>query len=411
MKTIAITVLMLMAFSGLSSADQTLMIFGNANMDGTIDQDDVSYLEGIISGKLEKTNLSDADCDGKIDQKDVQQVSAIISGKAESISLIDGSGRTVTVKTPVQSAVPLNMRHACALVVLGGEDQVTGVDETVVERPALFPNLSTRQSVGKVKEPDVEKIISLHPDLVLTFTNSPLPELLESKLPNGTAVVRYDLSRAASVETEMRALGYLLGHQKKAEEYLKWYRETMDMVESRAADIPDGEHVRVFMEREMKSATGPSVRWAYANGTGYTDLCELAGGINIAAGQIAYNGDLETEYVISEDPEVIIGLSYQGGYKDGNRTAMEAYRHQISGVLGFEGTAAVKDGRVHIISGDFSIGPQLPLGAAAVARWLYPDLFEDLNTAELHRRFLTDFMGVSFDPEKDGVFCYPAEGC
>lgn len=50
------------------AADYTLGIFGNANMDDTIDEDDISYVEGIIDGTSEETQLADANYDGTIDE-------------------------------------------------------------------------------------------------------------------------------------------------------------------------------------------------------------------------------------------------------------------------------------------------------------------------------------------------------
>ena len=57
----------------------TLDIFGNANLDDTIDEMDVAYVEGVIKGTNTATNLSDANFDGKVDLQDVNQIEKIIS--------------------------------------------------------------------------------------------------------------------------------------------------------------------------------------------------------------------------------------------------------------------------------------------------------------------------------------------
>ena len=49
------------------AADFTLNIFGNANMDYIIDERDIAYIEDIIGGSKEPTDLADADGDGNID--------------------------------------------------------------------------------------------------------------------------------------------------------------------------------------------------------------------------------------------------------------------------------------------------------------------------------------------------------
>lgn len=390
-----------------AESDFTLDIFGNANMDNTIDEADVALLGEIINGSKEATLLSDADLNGNVDDSDVQLVREIIKGNETEISLIDGVNRNLTLEMPLEKILPMNMRQAIAVVVLGGEEKVIGVDNTVAERKKLFPQLSLLPSVGAVSEPDVEKIVSLKPDLVITFTNAPMPDKLDDKLPEEIAVVRFDLSRASSLEEEMAVLGYLLGDMNSSQKYLKWYDRYINVIEETASKIPEDDKVKVLMEREKSSDSGPSVRWAYANETGFTDLADLAGGVNIASGRMANQGDLETEFVIEKDPQVIIGLSYKGGYKSNNLTPMKAYYDEIRSVEGFGNLSAVKNGQVHIISGDFSIGPQLVVGVATVAKWLYPDEFQELDPVQAHKEFLSDLMNLNYNPETDGAFVYP----
>ena len=65
-----------------SSGDITpgkLLIYGNADGDYDIDQDDVAYLEDIIAGKKEKTDMADANCDGDINQEDIDLVKKLIN--------------------------------------------------------------------------------------------------------------------------------------------------------------------------------------------------------------------------------------------------------------------------------------------------------------------------------------------
>jgi iron complex transport system substrate-binding protein len=74
---------------------------------------------------------------------------------------------------------------------------------------------------------------------------------------------------------------------------------------------------------------------------------------------------------------------------------------------GFALVDAVKDGRVYIISGDFSLGPQMTIGTVVVAKWLYPELFADLDPQAIHREFLKDFMDVDPEIAGEGAFVYP----
>jgi iron complex transport system substrate-binding protein len=390
------------------SADYTLQIFGNANMDGVVDEQDLEAVEAMIGGaEAAQTELSDADLDGDLDEDDLEQIRRIIRGDPAEVILIDSAGRVVTVKTPVRRIVPLHMRHATAVIVLGGEDSIVGVGSTVLERDLLFSNLLDRPSIGSHKEPDPEAIVELEPDLVITFTNLAPLDHLEDKLPPETPLLRFDLSMIETLKGEMMALGYLMGGREAVRSYEEWHDHYTGMVAERASTIPEEDRVRVFLEREKTTDIKPSVRWAYASDTGYTDLCDVAGGVNIAKMKIDYNGDVEAEWVIEENPDVIIGLTYSVGYQADDDASLGAYREGIMTVPGFDLVDAVKNDRVHVISGDFALGPQMTIGAVVVAKWLYPDLFSDIDPEGIHQEFLTEFMHVDYDLAEQGAFVYP----
>jgi iron complex transport system substrate-binding protein len=389
------------------AGDYTLQIFGNANMDDVIDEQDLDAVEAMIGGtEAAQTELSDADHDGDLDEDDLDLIGRIIRGDPANVTLIDSVGRVVTVKTPVKRIVPLHMRHAAAVIVLGGEDAIVGVGSTVLERDLLFSNLRDRPSVGFHREPDPEAIMELEPDLVITFTQTGPQDQLNDKLPPEVALVRFDFSMIETLKGEMMALGYLIGGREALMDYEEWHDRYTGTVLERVSEIPEEDRVRVFMERESPDKEA-SVRWAYASDTGYTDLCDVAGGVNIAKAKIDYNGDVESEWVMEENPEVIIGLSYSGGYNAEDDTLLGAYRDGIMSAPGFEFVDAVKNDRVYVISGDFSLGPQMTIGTVVVAKWLYPELFSDLDPEAIHQEFLRDFMGVDYDLAEHGAFVYP----
>jgi len=75
-----VTSLSVASISAVAS-DYTLGIFGNANMDDTINEDDIAYVEGIIEGTNEETEFADANNDREIDEGDIAQIEAIINGE------------------------------------------------------------------------------------------------------------------------------------------------------------------------------------------------------------------------------------------------------------------------------------------------------------------------------------------
>ncbi len=100
------------------ASDYTLGIFGNANMDDTIDELDIEYVRGIIAGTDEATELADANYDGRIDEDDIAQIELIIAGEEAELTIIDSSGRTITVTYPIESIVSLSHTSAEAIKIL-----------------------------------------------------------------------------------------------------------------------------------------------------------------------------------------------------------------------------------------------------------------------------------------------------
>ena len=79
MKNIILISVILLALIPVSDASSwTLEIFGNANLDDTIDEADVSYVEGILAGNNNSTDFADANHDGLVDDKDIEQIRSIM---------------------------------------------------------------------------------------------------------------------------------------------------------------------------------------------------------------------------------------------------------------------------------------------------------------------------------------------
>jgi iron complex transport system substrate-binding protein len=74
---------------------------------------------------------------------------------------------------------------------------------------------------------------------------------------------------------------------------------------------------------------------------------------------------------------------------------------------GWEHIKAVEDGKVYIETSDIDCGPQLFIVIAYMAKWFYPDIFEDLDPEAIHREYLTRFQRIDYDLDEHGIFVYP----
>jgi iron complex transport system substrate-binding protein len=178
---VGITMMLLLALPAAAS-DYTLGVFGNANEDDTINMQDVTYTELIILEYRDATELADAKYDGEIDILDMTQIALIILGREKELTILDANEESITVPMPVEGIVVLNTDVAEAIRALGAKDRIVGVTNGMTAATAFFPDLSTKQSIGKWYSPDIEEVLTLNPDVIFAFGSWPSKEKLEDKL-------------------------------------------------------------------------------------------------------------------------------------------------------------------------------------------------------------------------------------
>lgn len=405
------SVMMVSIMPGFASS--TLSIFGNANLDETIDEEDIAYVNGVIKGTNAPTNFSDANYDGKVDNLDLDQIEKIISSEEKALTLIDSAENIVTVKKPLGELVVLlgpilePMRS-----IKVDEDKIVGVGTYMKEDNVFYPEFNASQGLGSVSSPDYEAILELHPDTVWIYASvgsSSSYDEIQNKLaeidPNIT-VLRIDGYRPSNHVDEIRKMGYILGRRNESEEFIDFYSGVMDTVKERVETLSDEDKPKVYFEASPE--TDPYM--TCGEGAGYHEKIVLAGGYNIFSDLKDYPV-VDPEDVMKRDPDVIIIVARgKSGYKSDDMAELTRLRDQIMGRPELANVTAVRDGRVYVISNDLYGGAQHFIGVAYLAKWFYPELFEDLNPKSIHQEYLTRFQGLDYDLNEHGVFVYPAPG-
>ncbi|MCD4669569.1 MAG: ABC transporter substrate-binding protein, partial [Actinomycetia bacterium] len=83
-----------------------------------------------------------------------------------------------------------------------------------------------------------------------------------------------------------------------------------------------------------------------------------------------------------------------------------AMREDIMNNDVFKHTDAVKGEEIYLIESDL-IAFYWFISLQYMAKWFYPELFADLDPKAIHQEFLTEFQGLDYNLEKNGVFAYP----
>lgn len=400
----------LLAVMPTFASDYTIEIFGNADMDDTIDEKDIAYVEGIIKGTNAPTNFSDANYDGVIDAQDVEQIERIISGDQARLVLLDSAGKVVKIKTPVERIIPVNRNAAEALRSIKTTDRIVAVSDTALTDRSYFPEFLHIVSVGSGKMPDFEKILKQNPDLVIYYgtqwtTNyETINDTLKKANPD-ISVIGLDCFKPETYVQDIMKLGYIVGRVKESEEFADWYNDKIDKIENVIKDIPD--------EAKPRAYEGGRSDFYQTGGFGSSshNVIVMAGGKNIFA-DTAGDVTVDPEALVERDPQFIIWkISNIGGYslQTDNTTKFKEKQNEVLDRSELANVSAIKSGNVYIQSADIFFGGRYFLSIIYMAKWFYPDLFEDLDPQAIHQEYLTRFQGLDYDLSKQGVFVYPEE--
>jgi len=405
-----------------TGADYTLDIFGNANMDDTIDEQDVVYLNGIIDGTEETTDFADANYDGVIHEKDVDQIEAIIEGSEGELVLMDSADRPVRVKMPLQKVATCS-RHflEVAQSLKIPEEAIVAVSDEVIDEDysVLFPRWQDKIVMGCTGNPsvevDCESILSADPELVILYasfeSSEPAQENLEAA---GVDVIRFNFNRPDMddlFQKEVTKIGYLFNRREEAQELLSFYEKYENLVKDRLADIPEEEKPKVYYESFTNSYVTFN-QFARVETTGGRNIIP-SGGFERTMGVM----NVDPEQIVSENPDVIIKMAprnlHAGYHFEAQDTGeLAAVRDEILQRPELQNVNAVKNGKVYVISGFvMQSGPcsgcKYFLQDLYQAKWFHPELFEDIDPKAVHQEYLEQFQGLDLDLDQKGVFVYP----
>ena len=390
-----------------SEDDGPLGIYGNANMDDTIDMRDTTYIKLVIFGKKPKTDLADANYDGKVSMLDVGQTKLIILGKEKELTFIDTAEKIVTIKKPIERIVICSCgEQAEALKILGVMEKVVGVSSVIQEDPAerLFPELQDLPNVGSWN--NYEAILSLNPDVVIVYSwaTTRYPEM-EKSLP-GVTVLRFNLYRAFQVLDEIRKLGYILDREEEAQKYIDFVEEHLSIVEEKVETLSEDEKPRVYIVH--RAVKGSDIYKTYNKlGAGASPI-KMAGGRNIAEdmpGDMPGSIDVDPEWVIGQNPEIIVRLcmGFFDGYGEDDMSMLKDARGYVMNHTELKYVDAVQNEKVYAIGIGVIYLPSFPTGIAYLAKWFHPELFEDLDPQAIHQEYLDRY----HKDIKNFVFVYP----
>jgi iron complex transport system substrate-binding protein len=274
-----------------------------------------------------------------------------------AVQVSDDSGTVIELDRPVGRIISLAPSSTEMVYLLALEDRLAGVTE-YCNYP---PEAKNKAKVGGFSTVDVEKAVSLQPDLVLAAeihgkSTTPLLEKL------GFRVVTFHPKTMSRVISDIELLARICGITARSEGTINSLKSRVDAVSAKTVAPADGlkPGTLVIIWHDPMMVAG--------KGTLIDDLVRLAGGVNLAQGVSGY-ANLSIESMISADPKVIIIPTSMG--QSGNQIW-----NSITSDARLKNVSAIKNNAVYKIDGDIILryGPRSVTALEQMAALLHPQL-------------------------------------
>jgi len=307
----------------------------------------VGALAGCGEGKTENNNDNN-------EQSTAQEA-------AFPVTIKDAVDQEVVIEEKPEKIVSLMPSNTEIVFALGLGDELVGVSDY-----DNYPKeAAEKEKVGGM-EFNVEKIISLNPDVVLAHASSAhnstegLQQIRDAGID---VVVVNDATSFEDVYKGMEMIGQATGAETEADKLVADMKEKLAAIKDKAAAISDSDQKSVYIEVSGE----PSI---FTTGTN-TFMQEMLDTIN-AKNIISEEGwiQVDQEAVIAANPDAII--TTYGAYSETSPI------DQISSRKGWEEIKAVKEKQIVDVDSDMVTrsGPRLVEGVEAVAEAVYPDVFK-----------------------------------
>jgi iron complex transport system substrate-binding protein len=312
------------------------------------------------------------------------------SPEETSVTITDYTNRNVTVQLPVQRIACLSSGLTEVLCAVGGRDKIVARMDSAVFPPSLIDVTSFGSSTRNI---NLESLLSMEPDLVIASTYFP-EESREAVEEAGVPVIVETSGDIIRLEETIEYFGQILQNTEKANQILEDINHYNDLVEQRIADANLETANKTTFYVELTNA------WrAMSDGSVQDMLLVSCGGENIiAANSSTTSPTVSPEVVIEANPDVIIKL-HSGSW---DLNDFETKYDEIVNRPELQETSAVKSGRVYVCYWYLTTCELYPVGKLYFAKWLWPDLFEDINPSEIHAQLAQDYFGT----ELTGTWVY-----
>lgn len=327
-------------------------------------------------------------------------------------------GRKVNVPDHVERIVlgESRLSHVLGLLdrdnpfahVVGWQNDLRKLDPHTFEAlKQKFPAIADIPLIGQASEVsvNVETILNLKPDLVIFSVAGEGPKakspIADTLAQAGIAVVYVDFRVSPVVNTpkSIELIGQAIGREAEAKAFSDFYAKHLDRITSRVSALKEEQKPAVFAE--LLAGVWQAPGHTTGNG-GLGQFITTVGGRNIASAIVpGAIGDVSVEYVLKANPDVyVVTGNREPGLVLGAGVGEDEAKASLNKVLErpeFRELRAVKDGKAYGLWHDFYNSPYNIVAIEALAKWIHPDLFKDIDPAKTQEELYGTFTTIGAD--------------
>lgn len=217
---------------------------------------------------------------------------ATSSNEEQTVAYTDDYGTQVNVPTHPQRIVSTSPAVTEIIFALGGENLLVGRTDFCV----YPPEAAEIESIGGISNLNIERIMSLNPDLVISGSMIPKKSTLQMEKMGVPTVCVIEKQHYDGLYENISKIGLLIGRTEAADSLNQLLREQLATL-----DVPT-----VSKPKEVYYVVGFGAAGNFtAGGDSFiNDIIQLAGGHNIAEEATGWSYSLEN--LLQQNPEYII---------------------------------------------------------------------------------------------------------
>ncbi len=282
------------------------------------------------------------------------------------------SWRPVAWAAEVQRVVSLAPSVTEILFGLGAGDRLIARTR-YCNQPVAARSL---RSLGGMTDPNIEAILGLKPDLVLTSASTPV-EVIQQMRRVQLTVESLGEGGLQGIRDNIDRVGTLIGSPRAAQELNHSIQQRIDAIGKRLEEHPEATAPRtiIFYGAKTHFCAGP--------GSFSGEVLVRAGGINVAEQTKEAWPRMSREHIFSWNPQVVIlSLSHHGGDVEAAKQVVSEWRRDPL----WSRVDAIKNNRVYLVTNSLLTipGPRVAEATETLAHLLYPTLFTELKSTDVH---------------------------